>query len=72
MCDNTVSYSAPMTNESYVMIGYVEIEESCGNTDAEGDTLVCNDCKYDSAAQDHRANAKADRETYTSAGYGEL
>ena len=72
MCDNTVSYSAPMTNESYVMIGYVEIDEKCGNTNAYGKTLVCNDCKYDPAARDHRANAKADREAYTSAGYGEL
>jgi len=71
MCNNTVSYNAPMTNESYIMIGYVEIEESCGNTDAYGNTLVCSECKYDPAARDHRANVKADRESYASSGYGD-
>ena len=72
MCNNKVKYSAPITNESYIMIGYTEIKEKCGNTDAYGNTLVCNDCQYDPTAKDHRANAKADRESYSYAGYGEL
>ncbi len=66
MCDNTVSYNAPSG------MFFISVDEKCGNTDAYGKTLVCNDCKHDDAARDHRANARADRQSYATAGYGEL
>ena len=66
MCKNIVNYNAP---SGY---GYISVNEKCGNTNAYGNTLVCNECQYDPTAKDHRANAKADRESYSYAGYGEL
>ncbi len=66
MCNNLVSYNAPQG------MFFISVDEKCGNTDAYGNTLICDQCRHDESAKDHRANAKADRESYSSAGYGEL
>ena len=65
-CENLVNYNA---QSGY---GYISVDEKCGNTDAYGNTLICEKCRHDESAKDHRANAKADQESYSNAGYGQL